>query len=180
MVRSLVLITFTSLLAAPHAAAQDAYTACQSQSRVKLRATLASGGPLTLVVRDGEMATIASSEHKIGLSARLLGAGAVELRTWLLTRRGEEAERIAARGRFEARLGDNVALTAEATSGLMTSVEVVDVTSVLPGPETADAALTGRAKCCVTCSGTTACSSCWVEHDCGNCCAGTCCNNDAR
>lgn len=36
-------------------------------------------------------------------------------------------------------------------------------------------AVVPRAKCCVTCSGTTACSSCSVDHECGSCCAGSCC-----
>ncbi len=180
MFRLISSITLASLSFAPASAGQDAYTACQSHARVKLRATLASGGPVTLVVRDGEMATLAGAGHKVGLSARLLSGGAVELRTWALTRRGDEPERIASRGRFEARLGDSVALPIEAAGGLVTGVEVLDVANALPGLEAPDADLAGRAKCCVTCGGTTACSSCWVEHDCGSCCAGSCCADGAQ
>lgn len=177
MSRSLISIAAAVLTLAPCVAAQDAYTVCQSQTRIRLRATLASGGPVMLVVLDGEMATIAAvdGERKLGLSARLLepAGGAVEVRAWEL-RAGASGESIRARGRFELRLGESQALSNETSQGLVTAVELLDVLAPVDGTAS-EATLVPRAKCCVTCSGTTACSSCSVDHECGSCCAGTCC-----
>lgn len=169
-------VAVLAVIASPGLFAQDAFTVCKSAAHVTLRLTLPSGGPVTLIVRDGEMGTISTGGYKLGVSATIVSAerGTIEVRYWELSRGVNGAERIQTRGKAEGRVGDTLTPAPDAVYGVVTGVEIVEVRPTAE-PSIGLESTLPRSKCCVTCGGTTACSYCWVGHDCGSCCTAECC-----
>ncbi len=124
------------LIGATFAAADDAYTVQQSNARIKMRAVLASGKPVTLMSYDGALTSVSIGDDKIGISARLTGPGgsadALEVRFWRLALGANGSETIASLERFDAvAAGGTVVPAKQATRAVVHSVEILNV---LPAP----------------------------------------------
>ncbi len=124
------------MIGATFAAADDAYTAQQSNARIKMRAVLASGKPVTLMSYDGALASVSIGNDKIGISARLTGPGgsadALEVRFWRLASGANGSETIASLERFDAvATGGTVVPAKQATRAVVQSLEILNV---LPAP----------------------------------------------